>query len=114
MAISLKVLVKLISVVLLLLLIWLNFTEVNESLSASASASKEDISSTGNPWGTAPPSESPQAKSKELEAFKLAVEKANSNPEITTPIQYPNLITAVKETEKLKVKDSGVSPFGVK
>ena len=114
MLISRKLLIQLSSVFLLLLLIWLRFFEMNGSQSSSPEFSKESAPLIENSWSASSNAETVQAKAKSVEAFKRALETANTNPLSTTPIQYPDLLTAISETEKLKVKDAGISPFGVK
>lgn len=114
MAISRKVLIQLSSAVLLLFLISLSFFEMNGSQSSSPEVSKESAPLIENSWSASSNAETVQAKAKAVEAFKHAIETANTNPVSTAPIQYPDLLTAIRETEKLKVKDAGISPFGVK
>lgn len=114
MAISRKVLIQLSSAVLLLFLISLSFFEMNGSQSSSPELSKESAPLIENSWSASSNAETVQAKAKSVEAFKRALETANTNPVSTAPIQYPDLLTAIRETEKLKVKDAGISPFGVK
>ncbi len=55
-----------------------------------------------------------QEREKTVQAFREAIEKTNANPTNGRSIEYPDLVTAIRETERLKVKDSGISPFGTK
>ena len=48
------------------------------------------------------------------DAFQKAIEKAATDPVITEPRQYPDLVTALREIERLQIKDARVSPFGEK
>lgn len=48
------------------------------------------------------------------DAFQKAIEKAATDPVITQPRQYPDLVTALREIERLQIKDARVSPFGEK
>ncbi len=47
------------------------------------------------------------------DSLKQAIEKAQANPAHLPAIAHPDLLTAVRESQRLEVKDSGVSPFGV-
>lgn len=48
-----------------------------------------------------------------VDTLRAAIDKANANPSNAPAIQYSDLATAVKETQRLQVKDSGISPFGL-
>lgn len=47
------------------------------------------------------------------DSFKQAIERAQANPPQLPAIAHPDLLTAVRESQRLEVKNSGVSPFGV-
>jgi hypothetical protein len=110
----------LIFVVLLLSFSWFVFSyltyESNQENSSNANFTNIQVQQSGSiiPNAGLSIDSQEQEREKTVRVFKEAIEKTNANPINGQPIEYPDLVTAIRETERLKVKDSGISPFGTK
>lgn len=54
---------------------------------------------------------SEQDNSKAVQVFQKALEQSASNPVISQPNQYPDLVSALQEIQRIQLKDARVSPF---
>lgn len=110
----------LIFVVLLLSFSWFVFSyltyESNQENSSNANFTNIQVQQSGSiiPNAGLSIDSQEQEREKTVRVFKEAIKKTNANPINGQPIEYPDLVTAIRETERLKVKDSGISPFGTK